>query len=203
LSGCCSCCRWSGTSYNRAAADAHAAGPQFGGVNPMEPVQIERRPLWPYVLAGAMILIGILVLVSNTLQWLPTSAEWALMVPGLLIVLFLLARSIRQITYPPPYGIKRWRGIRAKGRRHFVLWYGVAAFGGVMSLVMSLLYLLSWFTQPLLWDNRSSLALAYEIARIVAASLAGGFLWAVATWWLTERLWGKYLRQPEEASDEE
>lgn len=150
-----------------------------------------------------MILIGILVLVFNTLEWLPKLADWALMLLGLLIVLFLLARSIRQIRYPPPYGIRRWRRIRAKGRRHFVLRSGVAVFGGVMSLVMSLLYLLSWFTQPLLWHNRSPVALAYGIARIVAVSLAGGFLWAVATWWLTERLWGKYLRQPEEASHEE
>jgi hypothetical protein len=75
---------------------------------------------------------------------------------------------------------ERWARIKARGYWRFVLLRGVVGFGGVMFVVTAgSLWLFVTMARPF---RPLRLAIFWEV---------GGFCWAVATWWLSERMYGE------------
>lgn len=76
---------------------------------------------------------------------------------------------------PPSNRAQRWERIRAKGPIHFVIVYGVLAWGIGTALLFSLFM---------------SLIAGWDLTRLLLALLLfplGGFIWGGVTWVVSER----------------
>jgi hypothetical protein len=78
---------------------------------------------------------------------------------------------------------RRWPVLRARGRVHFVLVYGLLLVGGLMSVGIALLLLLAARQQPL--------HLGAVLPLVPLLCLPAGVLWGVLAWHWNEYLFRK------------
>jgi uncharacterized SAM-binding protein YcdF (DUF218 family) len=94
-----------------------------------------------------------------------------------------------------PRDIAQWEIIRQKGLWRFLLWYSVIS-GGICFIIPGAAVLLSG-VKTLLNDQEASNSLSYlalKLLVVAAVCLAAGFINALATWLMEEKLYQKYYR---------
>jgi hypothetical protein len=105
-----------------------------------------------------------------------------------------------------PRDISKWETIRKKGLRHFVLWYGVVLFGGIMFSFLGGIAFLAWSKAFL--EDKVALSVAaiprfiflvLELIFIAAVCLAGGLINSLVTWVVEENIYRKYKKRIVEA----
>ncbi len=98
-----------------------------------------------------------------------------------------------------PNDIAQWEKIREKGLRHFIVWYGIVIFGGVLFILLGLVTLLGW-AKPI-WGGQAGLAainlsrlalLALELGFVALVCLAGGLVTSLATWIMEDKIYQGY-----------
>ena len=93
-----------------------------------------------------------------------------------------------------PSDLAAWEKIRAKGLRHFILWYGFKLFSGVLFLFLGGAVFLGWLKASLEGQNPSIAAMGLQLLFVAAICLAGGLLTALATWWMEENIYHRLLK---------
>jgi len=100
-----------------------------------------------------------------------------------------------------PQDIAQWEAIRKKGLLHFVLWYGVVIFGGILFVIIGGVSVFSW-VKGLLKNQAANtipvdsqiVFLGLELAFIAAVCLLGGVVNSLLTWAMEEAVYRKLTR---------
>jgi hypothetical protein len=87
-----------------------------------------------------------------------------------------------------PSDIAQWEKIHTKGLRHFIIWYGIQLFGGMLFLLLGGAVFLGWVK-----ENKSTdiAALGLELLFILAACFVGGIITSLLTWAVEENIYQK------------
>jgi hypothetical protein len=79
---------------------------------------------------------------------------------------------------------RRWPSLRAKGRAHFVVLYGLLACGGMMTLAVAALLVFA--------ARRQALHLEAVLPLVPLLCLPAGVLWGLVSWHWNEYLFRKF-----------
>ena len=90
-----------------------------------------------------------------------------------------------------PADVAAWEKLRARGLRHFVLWYGIQLFAGLLFLFLGGAALLLRVKDVFEHQAASIIGLVLELLFIAIACLLGGLIAGLATWALEEHIYRK------------
>jgi hypothetical protein len=90
-----------------------------------------------------------------------------------------------------PADLAGWESLRSRGMARFVLLYGMLGFGAFLFVLSSGVTLLAWPGSP-----AGAVGLLIQLAVCAAASLAGGLLAGLLTWWLEDGIYQRMKKSP-------
>jgi len=101
-----------------------------------------------------------------------------------------------------PQDTAQWEAIRRKGLLHFVLWYGIVIFGGILFVILGGLAVLAWIKaylqEPAAGTAATGAQLAFlglELLFIAVACLIAGMLNSLLTWAMEEAFYRKMIKR--------
>ena len=94
-----------------------------------------------------------------------------------------------------PRDIAQWEKIRQEGLPHFIFWYGVQLFAGVLFIFLGASALLIWIRASLETHVMNVAGLGLELLFIAAACLIGGVVNSLFTWLMEENIYRKIMRR--------
>ena len=97
--------------------------------------------------------------------------------------------AIKKLFIWTPRDVAAWEKFRQPGMHHFVLWYGLAGFGGVLFVITALISLIGWFRAPTGGES-----LLNEVGVDAAVCLLGGLLTGLLTWWLEDGIYWRIIK---------
>jgi hypothetical protein len=94
-----------------------------------------------------------------------------------------------------PNDIAQWEKIRRKGLPHFILWYGVQLFGGVLFILLGVAALFVWARTSLETHVTNFSSLGLELLFVAAMCLIGGVINSLLTWSMEENIYRKITKR--------
>ena len=88
-----------------------------------------------------------------------------------------------------PQDVADWEKIRSKGLLRFTLGYGLALFGGVLFVLISLITLV-----VSIWNKTPTAGLIQKLIFIALVCLLGGLVTGLSTWVMEEKLYVKFKK---------
>ena len=95
-----------------------------------------------------------------------------------------------------PKELARWEKVRARGKRRFVLLWGVAAFGGLMFLFTAAADFPSEFSGMPFWFR-----LADFLTTFVIMGPLLGAVWGLLFWYCMEKRYLKHVRKAQRSTE--
>ena len=100
-----------------------------------------------------------------------------------------------------PRDFAQWEAIREKGAGHFVTWFGVYLFGGIMFLLLGGLAIFIWMRDraaAAVVNMQNLIFLALQLLFIAGICLIGGLIVSTVTWVMEETIYQKIIQRKTE-----